>query len=353
MNFVIFGLTMSSSWGNGHATIWRGLCRALAERKHRITFYEKDVPYYRAHRDFPDLPGGELVLYEKWKDVISHAQSKLSQADIGMVTSYCPDGMAASDLVLSHTAGIRIFYDLDTPVTMEALGKGKAPEYIGRNGLADYDLVLSFTGGKSLEELKNRLGAKRTEPLYGCADPHVHKPVAIPSKDCADLSYLGTYAADRQQALVRFFIEPARRLRNKKFVLGGSMYPEDFPWQPNIVYRSHVAPPDHSAFYCGSGLTLNVTRQVMAETGYCPSGRLFEASACSVPIVSDCWEGLDLFFEPGREILVADTTEDVVQALSLPIEEQKRIARAARDRTLETHTADCRVQALEQMIYSL
>ncbi len=352
MQFVVFGLTMSSSWGNGHATIWRGLCDALARRGHRIAFFERDVPYYAAHRDLDRIPGGDLVLYPSWEEALPEAKKKLDAADVAMVTSYCPDGIAATEVVLSSPARLRVFYDLDTPVTLDALKEGKALAYIGRRGLRDFDLVLSYTGGRSLEELRTHLGARRVEPLYGSVDPAVHRPVAACGDSLADLSYLGTYAQDRQEALRKLFVEPARRRTDLKFMLGGSLYPEDFPWVDNIFYRRHVPPPGHSRFYCSSKLTLSVTRQAMARTGYCPSGRLFEASACRVPILSDIWPGLDLFFEPGREILIAETTEEAMEALSLSPEKLSRIGRAARERTLEMHTADRRAKELERILLS-
>ncbi len=353
MKFVIFGLTVSSSWGNGHATIWRGLIDALAGRRHQVVFFERDVPYYASHRDKTEIPGGELVLYKEWQEALPEARKELSGADVGMVTSYCPDGIAATDLVLSSAVGLRVFYDLDTPVTLDALKCGREVSYIGNRGLRDFDLVLSYTGGASLDELGTMLGARRVAPLYGSVDPGVHRPVAVSADDCADLSYLGTYAEDRQAALQRLFIEPARRLTGRKFVLGGSLYPQDFPWMENLHYRWHVSPPDHPAFYCASRLTLSVTRKAMADTGYCPSGRLFEASACRTPILSDYWEGLESFFEPGREILIAQTTEEALDAVQRPPGELMKIGRAARERTLTEHTAECRARELERILYGL
>lgn len=351
MKIVIFGLTVSSSWGNGHATIWRGLLEALIRRKHRVVFFERDVPYYADHRDLMEIPGGSLILYPSWKDVRKQANFHLADADVSMVTSYCPDGIAASELVLASPVGLRVFYDLDTPVTLEAVKLGKPVSYIGPHGLKYFDLVLSYTGGESLNELKSMLGARRTAPLYGSVDPAVHRPVAGCAEKHADLSYLGTYAQDRQDSLRRLFIEPARRRTDLRFLLGGSMYPEDFPWTENMIYDRHIAPPDHSRFYCSSRLTLNVTRRAMAQTGYCPSGRLFEAAACRVPVLSDRWKGLDSFFEPDREILIADTTEAALNALELPARHLAEIGRNARERTLEMHTADCRARELERIIY--
>jgi spore maturation protein CgeB len=347
MKLVIFGLTISSSWGNGHATLWRGLIRALSRNGHQVVFFEKDVSYYAAHRDLTGMPEAELILYRDWEDIIPIARRHLAEAEVGMVTSYCPDGIMASELVLSSSSGLRVFYDLDTPVTLNCLRSGKSIAYLGPDGLEHFDLVLSYTGGGALEALRCELGARQVAPLYGSVDPEVHRPVSRSEKYAADLSYLGTYAEDRQEALERLFIEPARRLQGKKFLIGGALYPEVFPWAPNIFFARHVQPGEHPEFYCSSTITLNVTRRAMAEMGYCPSGRLFEAAACGVPILSDYWAGLEQFFEPGREILVADSTEAAVDALNLPKEELAAIAERARERALAEHTADKRALELE------
>src|SRR5690348_4343763 len=314
MKIVIFGLTVSSSWGNGHATLWRGLIKALSRRGHDVTFFERDVPYYARHRDLSELFGGRLVLYQDWNEILSESRRELRDADVGMVTSYCPDAISAAE-VISELNSFSVFYDLDTPVTLNRLRAGEDVEYVSPRGLRDFDLVLSYTGGVALELLKTELGATHVAPLYGSVDPEVHKPVAPVEMFECDLSYLGTYAEDRQSVLQDLLIEPARRVRNRKFLIGGAQYPEKFPWTDNIFFARHVAPPDHPAFYSSSRLTLNITRRAMAEMGYCPSGRLFEAAACGTAIVTDIWEGLDAFFEPEAEVLTARATADVLAAL--------------------------------------
>ena len=350
MKIVIFGLTISSSWGNGHATLWRGLVRALFARGHRVVFFERDVPYYAEHRDLWELPGGRLHLYREWPEVAATAEAQLADADVGMVTSYCPDGVRAADLVLSSPVRCRSFYDMDTPVTLERLRAGQDVVYLGPRGLRDFDLVLSFTGGAALGELRDRLGARRVVPLYGSVDPAVHGPV--PSRDHyrADLSYLGTYAEDRQRTLQELLIEPARRSPHRRFVIGGAQYPASFPWTSNIFFVGHLPPSEHPAFFCSSRLTLNVTRRAMADMGWCPSGRLFEAAACGAPLLSDWWEGLDSFYDPWRELVVARDTGDVLEALDGGDDELRRMAERARQRTLEEHTADRRAVELENAV---
>lgn len=346
MKLVVFGLSVSSSWGNGHATLWRGLIRALAQQGHRVVFYERDVPYYAEHRDLNELADGILRLYSTWDEARAGARADVAGADVSIITSYCPDAIAATELVLASSAGIRVFYDLDTPITLERHRIGKSVPYLPPKGLADFDLVLSYTGGVALHQLKQRLGAKRVAPLYGSVDPQVHYPVPPVDRYRADLSYLGTYAEDRQRALLQLLLEPARRLPQRRFLIGGAQYPAAFPWSENIFFVRHLPPSEHSAFYCSSRLTLNVTRIPMAEMGYCPSGRLFEAAACGAAVLSDSWDGLSDFFEPGSEILVASNTNDVLAALEISDQQLARMAGAARDRVLADHTAERRALQL-------
>jgi spore maturation protein CgeB len=350
MKLVIFGLTVSSSWGNGHATLWRGLLKALAARGHDVVFFERDVPYYAMNRDLHALADGTLVLYPDWTANLPLARAHLADADVAMVTSYQADAVAATELVLQSNAAVRVFYDLDTPVTLDALQSGKDVAYVGPRGLADFDLVLSYTGGDALRQLRTRLGARRVAPLYGHVDPNVHRPVQAVEEFRADLSYLGTYAEDRQAALERLFIQAAHRLPEQRFLIGGAQYPQEFPWADNIWFAKHLPPEQHPAFFSSSRFTLNVTRAAMARMGWCPSGRLFEAAACGCPVISDDWEGLDAFFRPGEEIVIARDTDDVVRAMRMPDAERDALARRARERTLDEHTSARRAAELEGLL---
>jgi spore maturation protein CgeB len=350
MTIVVFGLTVSSSWGNGHATLWRGLIRALGARGHRVRFFERDTPYYANHRDLSDLDGHELHLYRDWNEAAAAAQRAVSACDAAIVTSYCPDAHAAADLICSASSSRKVFYDMDTPITLAALRAGEEVEYLPREGLAAFDLVLSFGGGPALDELRQRLGAQHVAPLYGSVDPDAYRRTRGSDVYRSDITYLGTFARDRQSALDALFLEPARRRPELRFLIGGSLYPQDFPWGPNIFYVQHVPPPHHPQLYSSCRITLNVTRGPMAEMGFCPSGRLFEAAACGTPVLSDEWPGLETFFEPGTEILTARTPEEATDALDRSPAELETIGRRARTRALASHSAASRALQLEQLL---
>ncbi len=346
MKLVIFGLTVSSSWGNGHATLWRGLLSAWTRRGHDAVFFERDVPYYACHRDLTALAGCDLVFYPDFEQARRAAADQLRDAQVAMVTSYCPDGIAAAELVLESQAELKVFYDLDTPVTLADLAAGRPVPYLGPRGLAGFDLVLSYTGGKALDELCARLGASKAAPLYGHVDPARHYPAAGGNEPAADLTYLGTYAPDRQPHVEELLFRPARLSPERQFVVGGAMYPDTMDWPLNVRHLPHVAPADHPAFFCSGLATLNVTRAAMATMGFCPSGRLFEAAACRTATITDAWEGLDRFFEPGREILVCETAAQVVDALK-DRDLLQRVARAAYERALAEHTSEHRCAEME------
>jgi len=352
VKIVIFGLTISSSWGNGHATLWRGLCKALIQSGHNIVFYERNVPYYAEMRDLHEIPGGRLELYDDWQSIRRRACTDLADADVTIITSYCPDSLAAAELVLAQCRALRVFYDLDTPVTLARLEAGECVPYIAASGLGDFDLVLSYSGGRALNEFRTRLGARHVAPLYGHVDPDLHHPTPPLPHYRSDLSYLGTYSEDRQDALEALLVVPAKLLPDRKFLIGGAQYPQHFPWSSNIYFVRHLPPAEHAAFFCSSRLTLNVTRRAMVERGWCPSGRLFEAAACGAPIVSDVWEGLDAFFQPNQEIILAGGSSDVVAALELGDHELRAMARRARERTLEEHSSRRRADELIQLLES-
>ncbi len=345
MKITIFGLTISSSWGNGHATPYRAIIKALHRQGHGVEFFEKDVPYYAKHRDFDRLDCCSLHLYPNWEDIRPAAMQAASDSDAVICASFCPEGARIIDDVLGLANPIKVFYDLDTPVTLGGLERGKL-EYLRREQIPEFDLYLSFTGGPTLQELTSIWGAKMAAPLYGCVDPDVHSRVEVPAEYRCDFSYMGTHAPDRQAKLEALFLEPARRSTSKTFLLAGSLYPWNWQWPENVRRFEHVSASDHSAFYSSSRLTLNITRTEMGRWGYCPSGRFFEAAACGTPIVTDYFPGLETFFDCDRELLVVESTEGVISALELPNPELLQIAERARERTLDRHTGAQRAKEL-------
>lgn len=351
MRLAVFGLTISSSWGNGHATLWRGLCQALQAAGHDVVFFERNVHYYESARD--DGPYGcEWVLYDSWEDVARCAEETLRSCDAAIVTSYCPDAKRASELILASAVPMRVFYDLDTPVTLARMRAGESVEYIPAQGLGDFDLILSFAGGPALDALRERLGARRVAPLYGSVNLSAYRAVEPVSRYEADLSYLGTYSHDRHETLTSFFFDVARGLPSRRFVLGGALYPASEAWPENVRRFLHVKPSEHPAFFSSSRLTLSVTRRPMVELGYCPSGRLFEAAACGAVVVSDSFGGLSAFFEPGREILIATNADDVRNAIEMDDRELRRIGKAAKERVIADHRADIRAKELIELLSS-
>jgi spore maturation protein CgeB len=345
LKISVFGLTISSSWGNGHATPYRAILRALHRRGHEITFFEKDVEYYYWRRDFTSCDYCDLVLYASWEDVRSRALAEAAASDVVIVGSYCPEGALISDEVLLIPGPLHVFYDLDTPITIANLKSGDL-DYLRRDQMNSFDLYLSFTGGRVLDELETEWHARLARPLYGCVDPDTHARVAALEKFRCDLSYMGTYAADRQHRVDGLFVEPARLMPEASFVLAGTLYPETWTWTENVRRFDHIAPADHPALYSSSRATLNVTRDGMARRGYCPSGRFFEAAACGTAILSDWFEGLESFFRPGEEILIVGKAEDVISALKSPDNELSRIAHRARERVFFEHTGDARAEQL-------
>jgi spore maturation protein CgeB len=371
LDIVILGLSITSSWGNGHATTYRALMRALVEREHRVLFLERDVPWYAAHRDLPDPPYGRTVLYRDLAELRDRFARAIERADLVIVGSYVPEGVAVGHWVMATAGGRTAFYDIDTPVTMAKLAAGDF-EYLSPDLIPRYDMYLSFTGGPILERVERQYGARRAFPLYCSVDPALYgprrwlrprgragagpAPTTGPAwaRQCWDLGYMGTYSEDRQPMLERLLLEPARRWPAGRFFVAGPQYPAHIAWPANVARADHVAAAEHVAFYDAQRFTLNVTRRDMAAAGYSPSVRLFEAAACGTPIISDPWEGLGTIFAIGSEILVAHSAEEVCHYLASYDEEQRiALAARARARILAEHTAAHRAAALERYLAEL
>jgi spore maturation protein CgeB len=344
MRFVVFALGAGST-GSGRAAPWRGLARALAEEGHDLLLLERAEPGSAASCDGLDLPGLALRRYAALADVRAEARLALDGADAAVVTSSCPDALDAADLVRSSRVRVKVFHDLAPAVTAARLGAGGGVEWIGEAGLAGYDLALSATGGHALDLLRT-LGAPAAAPLHGSVDPEVHRPSWAVPHFRGDASFLGSWAEERQPGLERLFLAPAAAMTDRTFVVAGSSFPAGFPWRDNLRYVPHLEPALHPAFLCSSPLTVNVTRPGLAALGHCPSARLFEAAACGVPVLSDWFDGLDRFFEPGDEVLVATSPEEAAEAIASPREELAAIGRRARERALAQHTAAARAREL-------
>jgi spore maturation protein CgeB len=341
MRLVVLGLSLSSSWGNGHATTYRALLKAFAARGHDILFLERDVPWYRGQRDLTDPDFCELAFYDDLDD-LRRWTGEIARADAVIVGSYVPEGVAVGAFVQATATGVTAFYDIDTPVTLAKLARGDF-EYIEPASIPGYDVYLSFTGGPTLDLLEDHYGSPAARALYCSVDPVAYRPLGGETR--WDLSYLGTYSPDRQPTLERLMLEPARALPDHRFVVAGPQYPADIDWPDNVERIEHLPPAEHAAFYSASRFALNVTRADMIAAGWSPSVRLFEAAACATPIISDVWDGLDQIFAAETEIILAPDAAAVIAALRRP--DAGAIGRAAQARVLAEHTAEIRAKQLE------
>jgi spore maturation protein CgeB len=351
MKLVVYGLTITSSWGNGHATTYRSLLKALQRRGHTITFVERDVEWYRSNRDLPEPPFCTVRLYEDWATEHAGLLAEGQSADAIVIGSYFPDAIAATETLLSSARAPLLFYDIDTPITLAALRAHGRTDYLRADLIPHYAAYLSFTGGPALLELETTFGSPRAIPFYCSVDPDLYRPTP-PNPDfaCA-LSYLGTYAPDRQPKLLALLNETARLLPHETFIVAGPQYPADEPWASNVRRTIHLSPPQHPAFYSSSRFTLNLTRADMIAAGCSPSVRLFEASACAAALLSDPWPGLEDFLTPGQDILLPKTAQEVAGILRhTPDAERHAMGQRARDRILSQHTADHRAAQFEQVV---
>lgn len=348
LNVVVLGLSITSSWGNGHATTFRALLKGMAARGHRVLFLERDKPWYADHRDLPRPDFCEVALYDSLDELAERYAAAVRRADLVVVGSFVPEGVAVGEWVQTTAEGVSAFYDIDTPVTVARLERGDT-EYLSTAIIPGFDLYLSFTGGPILDRLEREFGAQRARVLYCSVDPDGYYPELGPVR--WELGYLGTYSADRQPTLDRLLVEPARRLPEASFIVAGPQYPRDVAWPRNVQRVDHLPPAEHRSFYNAQRFTLNVTRADMVAAGWSPSVRLFEAAACGTPIISDHWDGLDTLFKPGDEILIAGDGDQVARWLRDTSPSRARaIGRAARRRVLAGHTGLRRAMELEAYV---
>jgi spore maturation protein CgeB len=345
MNIVILGLSITSSWGNGHATTYRGLVRELTKKGHQVLFLERDVPWYANTRDLPNPGFCDTELYTSMQDLEARFTDQVREADMVMVGSYVPQGVAVSEWVIKTAQGIKAFYDIDTPVTLAKLERADY-EYLHPDLIPQFDLYLSFTGGPTLDLLEQKYGSPMARALYCSFDPDLYYPEFKEIK--WDLGYLGTYSDDRQPPLEKLMLNAAREWKGGRFVVAGPQYPASVQWPENTQHIPHLPPVEHGNFYNSQRFTLNITRADMIKAGYSPSVRLFEAAACGTPIISDYWDGLDTLFEPGSEILISYSAADTLKYLrEICNSERKSIGQRARKKVMSLHTAAHRAQELE------
>jgi spore maturation protein CgeB len=351
MKIVIFGLAITSSWGNGHATTYRSLCKALARRGHKIHFVEKNLEWFRDNRDMQHPEFCAVHLYSEWRTSERRLIRLSKDADAIVVGSYFPDAIAATDALIEAGCGPLMFYDIDTPITMSKLRSEGRAEYLEGAQIPNFAAYLSFTGGPVLRELEERFGAPLAVPFYCSVDPELYRPAAASGEFQCTLSYLGTYARDRQPKLMKLLNGTAKLMPESRFIVAGAQYPADIPWRENVERIIHLSPRDHPAFYCSSRFTLNLTRDEMVAAGYSPSVRLFEASACGAAILSDYWKGLEHFLTPNEEVLLPADAYEVEQIVrNMPEAERIRMGLNARERVLSEHTAAHRAEEFEQIL---
>jgi spore maturation protein CgeB len=347
MKIVFLGLSITSSWGNGHATTYRALVRALVAEGHDVTFLERDQPWYADNRDLRAIKGATIKLYSSLRDLKTE-RITIQTADAVIIGSYVPDAIKVANWVFEEANGVVAFYDIDTPVTLAKLEAGDF-EYLDPETIPKYDLYLSFTGGPTLKTLEKKYKARRALPLYCSVEPQHYFPEERETK--WDLGYLGTYSADRQPGLESLLLAPARELPARRFIVAGPQFPKEIQWPINVQRIEHLGPAEHRRFYNEQRFTLNLTRQAMRKAGYSPSIRLFEAAACGVPIISDAWPGLETLFTPDEDILIANSSEDVVEMLrNISPERARSIGLRGRERILSEHTATDRARQLESYL---
>ncbi|SOC79490.1 Spore maturation protein CgeB [Salinimicrobium sediminis] len=344
MKFVIIGLSVTSSWGNGHATTYRALLKELNALGHDILFLEKDVPWYSPHRDMPAPDFCSLGLYKNNEELKTDYAKQIAEADVVIVGSYVQQGVEVGNWAIETATGVTAFYDIDTPVTLAKLER-EDYEYLDPEIISKYDLYLSFSGGPILKHLEEHYGSPLARALYCSVDPDLYFPEDREKK--WKMGYLGTYSDDRQPTVEELLNKPAAQFTSDRFVVAGPQYPEDYKWTSNVERINHLPPAEHRKFYNSQEFTLNVTRQDMIKAGYSPSVRLFEAAACGVPIISDYWDGIYSIFEQGTEILIAESSEDVEKYFrNISEKERKQIGETARQKVMKSHTAKARAKEL-------
>lgn len=352
LNIAFFGSSLVSAYWNGAATYYRGIVRALSERGHRITFYEPDAYGRQQNRDIPDPDWARVVVYSaESADAVLKTVEQARGSDLVVKASgvgVFDDLLEEAVLELQSERTQVIFWDVDAPATLDRIGHNSADPF--RALIPRYDLVLTYGGGDPVVDAYESFGARQCVPIYNALDPHTHFPVPPDARFAADLGFLGNRLPDRERRVEEFFLKVAEAMPEKKFLLGGSGW-ADKPRSANVNYVGHVFTRDHNAFNCTPHAVLNVNRESMARYGFSPPTRVFEAAGAGACLITDEWVGIELFLEPGKEVLVARDGEQVAEHLrQLTPERAKQIGEAARARIHAEHTYERRVAQLEALL---
>jgi spore maturation protein CgeB len=349
MKISFFGSSLVSAYWNGAATYYRGILRSLAGSGHQITFYEPDAYDRQQHRDIPDPPWARVVVYTA--DELERCLGEASDADLIVKASGVgvADHLLESALVSVRRPGsLAVFWDVDAPATLDRMQRD--PEDYFRALIPLYDLVFTYGGGDPVIRAYKAFGAHECIPIYNALDPSTHFPVPLDERFAADLGFLGNRLPDREARVEEFFLEAAALLPEKRFLLGGSGW-KGKPMPPSVRLAGHVYTADHNAFNCSSLAVLNISRESMARYGFSPATRVFEAAGAGACLITDSWEGIDCFLEPGREVLVASNGLEVAEHVkALTPQRARAIGRAARERVLAEHTYDHRAEEVNRVL---
>ena len=347
---AFFGSSLVSAYWNGAATYYRGIVRALNECGYAITFYEPDAYDRQKHRDIPDPDWARVVVYGADEPSVCGALESARSADIIVKTSgvgVFDDLLDAAVLQARRPDAISVFWDVDAPATLDRLAGNPADPF--HRLVPQYDMVLTYGGGDPVVRAYTAAGARACVPVYNALDPATHYPVGPDARFDGDLGFLGNRLPDRERRVEEFFLAAADRLPAQRFVLGGNGW-QDKPMPANIRYVGHVYTRDHNAFNCTPRTVLNISRDSMARYGFSPATRVFEAAGAGACVITDAWEGVELFLEPDREVLVASDGEDVASRVAaLAPEQARRIGAAARTRVLAEHTYAQRARQVDAL----
>jgi spore maturation protein CgeB len=351
MKIAFFGSSLVSAYWNGAATYYRGILKALHQRGHSITFYEPDAYERQKHRDIPDPGWARVFVYESTEQGLQSALDDALNANITVKASGVGvfDDLLEAAVLDQRTPNSRVvFWDVDAPVTLDRVQNNPNDAFLPL--IPQYDLILTYGGGQPVISAYEALGAARCVPIYNGFDPETHHPALANPTFSADLAFLGNRLPDREARVEEFFLNPAAALPDRQFLLGGSGW-GDKAMPANVHYLGHVYTLDHNAFNCTPKAVLNISRESMARYGFSPATRVFEAAAAGACLITDYWEGIEEFFEPEREILVAQSGADVVRFVNdLTEDEAGEIGAAARRRALAEHTYAHRVEPLEMLL---